>query len=128
MLFSEPLGPLIQSQSRDIMSPRFFYSGCTANWRGYKAFWSINSGALHLLRVVASPCDPNPKDVPPSEYVEGQSAPVLARWFTGDLIVPLGKQVQYVHAGYASQYERYLVITIVDGKVTHSSVSAKRPK
>jgi hypothetical protein len=40
---------------------------------------------------------------------------VLAFWFTGDLIVPKGKLVEYVHMGYMSKYEKELVLNIENG-------------
>lgn len=42
---------------------------------------------------------------------------VLADWYSGELRVPLGDMVQYVHAGYVSQYERDRLIMIQSGSV-----------
>ena len=43
---------------------------------------------------------------------------VFADWYTGEIRVPHGKMIEYVHAGYASKHERYLLINIVHGVVT----------
>jgi hypothetical protein len=43
------------------------------------------------------------------------STRVAATWFTGNLIVPDGQRVTYVHMGYGSQYERYRVVRVERG-------------
>jgi hypothetical protein len=40
---------------------------------------------------------------------------VHASWYTGNIIAPYGKLVQYIHIGYASVYERQLIFQIEDG-------------
>ena len=42
---------------------------------------------------------------------------VLAFWFSGDLTVPKGKLVEYVHMGYMSKYEKELVVSIENGNI-----------
>jgi len=42
---------------------------------------------------------------------------VLAFWFSGDLTVPKGKLVEYVHMGYMSKYEKELVLSIENGNL-----------
>ena len=39
----------------------------------------------------------------------------MAKWFTGNLIIPDGDRTSYVHMGYGSQYERYIVIRVDSG-------------
>ncbi len=39
-------------------------------------------------------------------------------YYTGLLIVPEGKMINYVHMGYASTYERYIIFEINKGIVT----------
>lgn len=43
---------------------------------------------------------------------------IIADWFSGNIIVPDGKPVNYVHMGYASRYEKYIVLRVEDGIVT----------
>ena len=45
------------------------------------------------------------------------SAPRVATWFTGHLIVPTGEMVHYVHMGYGSMHSSYIVLTIIKGEV-----------
>jgi len=42
---------------------------------------------------------------------------VFAEWFCGEIRVPLGKEIHYVHMGYESMYERDLIIHIKEGVV-----------
>lgn len=46
------------------------------------------------------------------------SGMVFADWFNGDLTIPKGKMIEYVHMGYMSRYEKELVLTIEKGKLT----------
>jgi hypothetical protein len=46
----------------------------------------------------------------------GGNTKVLADWYTGNLIVPTGKRIHYVHMGYASTYDSYLVFKIKGGE------------
>ena len=40
---------------------------------------------------------------------------VFAFWFSGDLIIPQGELIEYVHMGYMSKYEKELILTIEEG-------------
>jgi hypothetical protein len=51
------------------------------------------------------------------QEVMGTRDPVFAEWFTGVLIVPDGKMLQYVHMPYASRFERELRVVVVLGLI-----------
>ena len=51
------------------------------------------------------------------------TTPILANWFTGELRVPQGEMTQYIHAGYASEFERYLVFQVVEGRITETKIA-----
>jgi hypothetical protein len=53
------------------------------------------------------------------EMFPGQKE-VVADWFTGHVIVPDGKLVNYVRMGYASTYEKYIILTVKSGVVTRN--------
>lgn len=80
--------------------------------------WLLEKGKdpLKLLSLRASPLSDagwmSPRRTPPRV-----SRTVFANWFTGDLRAPYGKLVEYVHAGYASVYEKELRISIAQGVV-----------
>ena len=41
---------------------------------------------------------------------------VLADWFSGEIRIPHGEMIRYVHMGYASVYEKELFLRFVNGK------------
>ena len=54
---------------------------------------------------------------------------VEATWFTGELRIPDGELLQYVHMGYESVYQRDLLIRIERGRVTGRTLvdNTKKP-
>ncbi len=47
---------------------------------------------------------------------------VFAHWYTGTLRVPDGKLLNYIHAGFGSEYERDILIQVEEGTVTETSI------
>jgi hypothetical protein len=52
----------------------------------------------------------------------GFSRRVFAHWFSGKIRLPQGRQLEYVHMGYGSTYERDLLLTIERGVVTQQTI------
>ena len=128
-LFSEPLRPFLLSDDAHIKAlGRHANTGCSASWRGYQGHWTISSDQqLMLTALFANPCSDKPAPIPLTTFFPDATGPVPAKWFSGKLLVPLGKMVQYQHMGYESEYEKYLIITVDQGKVTSRETSTKRP-
>lgn len=117
MLFSLPLEDYFtdeDSRPNFMIEPFMISSG---NWRGYIATWQIDAGKLYLSKIDSWLCSGDTKrsckkvrlaDLFPGKVQNGR---VLADWFTGELRVPDGKEIQYVHSGFASTYERDIVFT-----------------
>ena len=61
-------------------------------------------------------------------FFPDQSGPVFAGWFSGLLLVPLGRHLQYLHLGYESRFERYLLLTVESGVVINRRESRERPR
>jgi hypothetical protein len=118
-LFAEPLFPYLK-QNKDSFGALMKHATqmCSAAWRGYKAKWKIRENQLFLIALFANPCDKDSPEIPLAELFPGATSPIPAKWFSGTLSIPQGKMVEYVHMGYQSKYERYLVLTISDGLVT----------
>ena len=91
---------------------------CTACWRGYIATWEIMDEQLFLTQVTPMGQEQDILD----KIFPDSSGKVLADWFSGTLRVPMGEQVQYVHMGYASQFERDMLIQIEAGRVQEKVV------
>lgn len=98
----------------------------TANWRGYNATWQVKDQRLMLIDIETVD-DITKSDYGKSFKVELRSVmstvfpgrkDVFADWFTGHVVIPDGELVEYVHMGYASTYEKYLILRLEKGIVT----------
>lgn len=126
-LFANPLEPFFKSAKE---RPKFFVRPGTVtsgNWRGYVATWEIEDGFLYLVKIdswicrkaASSGCrKANLNSLFGTKYRGGK---VRADWFSGELRMPDGNQIQYVHMGYGSIYEREIVLRVESGKVVESS-------
>lgn len=97
----------------------------SGNWRGYIATFAIEEGALFVSDITISKPDPDKEYGYLRESVLNIVFPNESDrkmdWFSGLLVVPVGKRTGYVHLSYASQYERYLLIRVENGLVQESS-------
>jgi hypothetical protein len=93
----------------------------TANWRGYIATFKIENQRLYLSDVTIEVRDETREHKYKDKTVLREIFPgkkdVVAKWFDGLLVIPTGKMTRYVHMGYASTYEKYLLIRVQDGEV-----------
>lgn len=81
-------------------------SRCTSNWREYLAHWEIQDDKLYLLEAtigVRRDQDEERRSILADLFAH--TPPILADWYSGSLIIPDGKQVEYVHMGYGSTYD-----------------------
>ena len=92
----------------------------SALWRGYVATFEITDGVLRLkdieIRVDKSGSksfDPEWKSVIETIVPKGEVLKI--DWFTGLLVLPHGEVVNYVHMGYGSTYEKYVLLEITKG-------------
>lgn len=92
---------------------------CPANWRGYRAFWTVSEGTLLLNRVLATACDKDPAELDLRPFFPQAERPIPARWFTGVLTVARGKQLDYVQQGYQIRYEKYTLLVVRSGSVVY---------
>jgi len=95
--------------------PKHDSVGSTANWRGYVGTWEIRDGRFYLRAVRGL------------RELRGDE-PVFADWFTGVLRVPRGKQLEYVHMGFGTVYEREIHIRVEAGVVIDSTEKDNRNK
>ena len=95
-----------------------FESNCTALWRGYVGSWEIVNDRLYLIGISGTlECG-----VEASLTTMFPDFPdrVFAHWYSGTIRIPQGKQLEYVHMGYGSTYERGIVKTT---RVRHNGKS-----
>jgi hypothetical protein len=105
--------PLERYLRKKIIRPRIKgYS--TANWRGYIGTWKMDNEKLYLEKLHSHHGEEMKLKVKLFPEIDGS---VFAEWYSGSLICPHGEMVQYIHAGYASSYERYLILNVEQGKL-----------
>ncbi len=123
-LFSNPLEDYYtggQKRPDYLVAPLTTSSG---NWRGYVATWLITDGKLYLTKIDSWICTGETKKSCSRVTLSSifgkkvKKGRVLADWFTGELRIPDGKELQYVHMGYGSTYERDIIFTAKLGDVT----------
>ena len=127
-MFSNPLESFFDN---DYPRPEF-KSPHTACWRGYEAEWEVDVDILYLVGLVgwvADDGDPHPANIRKvglEDLFPWASERVRATWFTGDLRLPQGKMLEYVHMGYGSTYEQDLILTFDKGKLIRRIVEDNR--
>ena len=96
-----------------------FRPGSTANWRGYRAVWEIADGQLFLVGIedAIATIDGTLKEVSLADLFPHRQPPVKATWVTDWLRCPEGRLRSYVHAGFASTYERDRLFEVERGEV-----------
>jgi hypothetical protein len=121
-IYTNPLAPYLEANpgklpKSDVIS--------TALWRGYVATWEVKDDHLLLIDVsILKSVSKNGEKETSTELSSVMSKmfpnekTVAASWFSGHVIIPDGKLVQYVHMGYGSTYEKYIVLRIEKGAVT----------
>jgi hypothetical protein len=92
---------------------------CTALWRGYVGQWEISENRLYLVGLEGKLRKGDTK-ASLETFFPGSPKRVLADWYSGEIRVPQGKLLDYVHGGYASTYEVDLFLSIKNGVVTKS--------
>ena len=112
-LHSNPLRPIADQIQDRFPKPEVVSSGL---WRGYIATFAVRDGSLYL-EDVRVPTTSSKQYRSVMKELFDDPAPRVAAWYTGNLIVPTGELVEYVHMGYASTYSSYVVVTVVKGVV-----------
>ena len=128
-LFSEPFTTYLANNQNEIPKlEKLAQDVCTGSWRRYQGRWFILDKKLFLRSLAANPCRESPEQIPLSVFFPDATGPVHAEWYTGKLVVPRGKRVRYVHIGYESEFEQYLVFTVQNGLITAQEESNTKPK
>ena len=129
-LFSNPLESFYREKSsrpQFRIEPNTFSSG---NQRGYVAVWAIEDSVLYLRGIKSWVCDHDAqgdsncqradlKELFGEKLKEGR---IQADWFSGELRFPEGKMLEYVHGGYATVFERDIILKVEAGKVVGKTI------
>lgn len=109
-----------------------FVATSSALWRGYVGTWELVNDRLYLVGLDGTL--ESGEEASLASVFPGFNDRVFAHWFTGRLRIPQGKLLNYVHGGYASTYERDVLLTLQNGVVvaqriqTHGSADADAPE
>lgn len=82
-----------------------FVSYSTACWRGYIGYWLIEENRLYLTDLEAHIAYNEDVGL---DYLFPEQKKVLAEWYSGEIRIPHGNEMKYIHQGYASLYEKEL--------------------
>ena len=89
--------------------------GSTALWRGYHATWMLEANQLFLTDFWGE------NFLMKKEYCLEDVFPnqqkVFADWYTGDLSIPFGKQINYFHGGLGGWTHEYNATIKIDNGV-----------
>ncbi len=95
----------------------------TALWRGYVATFEVRDNQLFLKDIEIQYRDTTSKKSLPLKWrsvikdVFSDSKNIKIDWLTGLLVIPHGKIVNYVHMGYGSTYENYILLEFDKGNL-----------
>lgn len=107
---AEPLRTYLQHR-KDIS----FLSPSSDCWRGYYGRWELRNNRLYLidLKGYTAPF----KEVGLSHLFPNEEA-VFAKWFSGEIRIPQGRLLEYVHQSHASVYEKDVFLVFEEGVLT----------
>jgi hypothetical protein len=97
-----------------------FKSTCTALWRGYVGSWEIVDDRLYLIALQGSLEDGTEASL--ATIFPEYPSRVFAHWYSDAIRIPEGRQIEYVHMGYGSTYERDLLLDVERGVVMTKKV------
>jgi hypothetical protein len=109
--FSIATGPLGQYFSKSNLKPNFIFTG-TANWRGYVGTWEIIDNKLFLIELNGYKAYQEKVGL---ECIFPDQKKVFADWFNGEIRIPHGKMLKYIHMGWASIFEKELFLDFKNG-------------
>lgn len=115
-LCAQPLSGYLRKRPES-RRPEFMWRS-TACWRGYVGTWRIDEGRLFLLDLQGViRTEAGPVEARLATAMPWLRPPVPATWYTGELRCPEGRLLDYVHAGYASLYERDRIFHVEKGEI-----------
>lgn len=108
-LFSEPLRSYLdQNPLLKFIPP---HSAC---YRGYFADWEVNDGLLLLVKLEGYLANDKIADL---HYLFPGEEKVFANWYSGELRIPQGEVLNYVHGGFSTVTSEDIFLTFENGKL-----------
>lgn len=100
---SEPLADYISN----LKNKPALFSPSTACWRGYYGTWEIKNKKLYLIDLECYTANTEKREYwkVGMDFIFPKQTEVFADWFSGEIRIPEGDMLDYVHGGYLSTYE-----------------------
>jgi len=91
-------------------------SGC---WRGYYGTWEIKDNILYLVDLECYTANMAERKYwkVGMDFIFPNQRGVFADWFSGEIRIPQGDMLNYVHGGYLSMFERDLFLEFKNGNL-----------
>jgi hypothetical protein len=99
-----------------------FNSEDSHHWRGYIATWEMHADRLYLVKLRSHLADGRTGNL--GDLFPGFPDRVFAHWYSGELRIPQGKEIGYIHAGFGPIHESTLCLAVRKGVVTGRRVDA----
>lgn len=103
-----------------------FVAPRTSLWRGYLGRWEIFNDRLYLTGLHA--WIQGYQEVNQTFLFPDFPELAFAHWVTGKLRATDGEQLEYVHGGFNSTYERDLIFDLEDGVLKSVNIKTNEPK
>jgi hypothetical protein len=113
----EPLGQYLEKKGIQFVG---MMSSC---WRGYVGTWELKNDRLYLIGL--NGLTSQNSEVGLDFLFPGQSE-VFAEWFSGEIRIPQGEMLLYVHMEFASIYEKDLILQFENGVLTAERIVDNR--
>ena len=85
--------------------------------------WKIKDDKLYLVNLKANL---DYKTKVGLDYLFPGKKEVFAEWFTGEIRIPTGEMLTYVHMGYASVYEKDIFLQFENGRLINKRIVDNR--
>jgi len=95
----------------------------SALWRGYVATFEIRDNQLYVKDIEIQYFDKTDENNSTTKWksvlkeVFPNQTDIKVDWISGLIILPEGELVEYVHMGYGSLYENYILLEMENGKL-----------
>lgn len=111
--------PLASYLSKLKKKPKLIFPS-SACWREYYGTWEIKDDKLYLIAFEGYTVDCSNKSYwkVGMDFIFPDQSEVFANWFTGEIRVPLGDMLDYVHGGYLSSFEKDMFLEFKNGHLT----------
>lgn len=97
-----------------------FAKARTSLWRRYVGTWEIVNDRLYMVGLTGKLEDGSEATL--ETVFPGYPDRAFAHWYSGKLRIPEGKELEYVHMGYSSIFERDRFLMIEKGVVVGCQV------